>query len=79
MSSSVQLLVKEVTTSLKWKLTTFDALETWTKGSVALLGDSCHPTLPYRKSDKYKAQRSSITISTVAKPQDWKWRRETTH
>ncbi|KAF9880703.1 salicylate hydroxylase [Colletotrichum karsti] len=32
----------------KWKLCTHPELETWTKGCVALLGDSCHPSLPYQ-------------------------------
>ncbi|KAH8807753.1 putative salicylate hydroxylase [Xylogone sp. PMI_703] len=33
---------------LKWKLCHFSELESWTKGSTALLGDACHPTLPYQ-------------------------------
>ncbi|KAF3808726.1 FAD-dependent monooxygenase OpS4 [Colletotrichum gloeosporioides] len=32
----------------KWKLCTHPELKTWTKGCVALLGDSCHPSLPYQ-------------------------------
>ncbi|KAK1986445.1 hypothetical protein LZ30DRAFT_705733 [Colletotrichum cereale] len=32
----------------KWKLCTHPELTTWTKGSFALLGDSCHPSLPYQ-------------------------------
>ncbi|KAF1813356.1 FAD/NAD(P)-binding domain-containing protein [Eremomyces bilateralis CBS 781.70] len=33
---------------LRWKLCHHDELDTWTKGRVALLGDACHPTLPYQ-------------------------------
>jgi salicylate hydroxylase len=33
---------------LKWKICHMDELQTWTKGHVALLGDACHPTLPYQ-------------------------------
>lgn len=33
---------------LKWKICHMDELETWTSGNVALLGDACHPTLPYQ-------------------------------
>ncbi|KAL1981680.1 hypothetical protein VTN96DRAFT_2343 [Rasamsonia emersonii] len=32
---------------LEWKLCLYPPLKTWTRGSVALLGDSCHPMLPY--------------------------------
>jgi salicylate hydroxylase len=41
-------LIAEIPSSLKWKLVNFQALDTWVKGSVALLGDACHPTLPYQ-------------------------------
>jgi salicylate hydroxylase len=30
---------------LEWKLCLYPPLKTWTKGSVALMGDSCHPML----------------------------------
>lgn len=33
---------------LKWKICHMDELETWTSGNLALLGDACHPTLPYQ-------------------------------
>ncbi|KAK3379950.1 hypothetical protein B0T24DRAFT_647327 [Lasiosphaeria ovina] len=31
----------------EWKLRVHKELPTWTHGSVALLGDACHPTLPH--------------------------------
>lgn len=30
---------------LEWKLNLYAPLKTWTRGSVALLGDACHPML----------------------------------
>ncbi|KAF2091132.1 FAD/NAD(P)-binding domain-containing protein [Saccharata proteae CBS 121410] len=33
---------------LKWKLCHHEELPTWTKNCTALLGDACHPTLPYQ-------------------------------
>ncbi|KAH8913104.1 FAD/NAD(P)-binding domain-containing protein [Coniochaeta sp. PMI_546] len=33
---------------LKWKLLHFESLDKWTKGTIALLGDASHPTLPYQ-------------------------------
>jgi salicylate hydroxylase len=44
----LQALIAEIPSSLKWKLQSFKPLETWVKGPVALLGDACHPTLPYQ-------------------------------
>ncbi|KAJ6780591.1 hypothetical protein PWT90_07118 [Aphanocladium album] len=32
---------------LKWKLLHLTQLERWTRDSTALLGDACHPSLPY--------------------------------
>lgn len=34
--------------AIKWKLLHFEALDQWTKGTVALLGDASHPTLPHQ-------------------------------
>jgi len=31
----------------EWKLRVYKALPTWVYGSVALIGDACHPTLPH--------------------------------
>lgn len=42
------VLLQCVDSCLKWKICHMSELETWTKDSVALLGDACHPTLPYQ-------------------------------
>ncbi|KAJ9608062.1 hypothetical protein H2200_007050 [Cladophialophora chaetospira] len=41
-------LISCISSVLKWKLCHHQELEKWTKGHVVLLGDSCHPTLPYQ-------------------------------
>ncbi|RAL12847.1 FAD/NAD(P)-binding domain-containing protein [Aspergillus homomorphus CBS 101889] len=46
--STLEKLLSQVTTVYKWKLTELPELPTWTKGRVTLLGDACHPTLPYQ-------------------------------
>lgn len=33
---------------LKWKLLHMEELDRWVEGRVALLGDACHPSLPYQ-------------------------------
>ncbi|THH15909.1 hypothetical protein EW146_g4651 [Bondarzewia mesenterica] len=46
----VQKLLSYVQSTLKWRLMDRQALDTWIhpKGRVVLLGDACHPMLPYR-------------------------------
>ena len=44
----LRALIAEVQSSLKWKLVNFKELDTWVHGRTALLGDACHPTLPYQ-------------------------------
>ncbi|KAK1674055.1 hypothetical protein BDP55DRAFT_584798 [Colletotrichum godetiae] len=41
-------MLSSVTSVLKWKLCHHEELRSWRKGSIALLGDACHPTLPYQ-------------------------------
>ncbi|KAF4443576.1 salicylate hydroxylase [Fusarium acutatum] len=41
-------MISRVTSVLKWKLCHHEELESWTRESVVLLGDACHPTLPYQ-------------------------------
>ncbi|KAL0942872.1 salicylate hydroxylase [Colletotrichum truncatum] len=41
-------LISRIPRVQKWKPCTHPELETWTKKCVALLGDSCHPSLPYQ-------------------------------
>ncbi|QGI68533.1 hypothetical protein CEK26_012494 [Fusarium fujikuroi] len=41
-------LISCVPSVLKWKLSHHKELESWACESVVLLGDACHPTLPYQ-------------------------------
>ncbi|KAJ7093875.1 hypothetical protein B0H15DRAFT_938310 [Mycena belliarum] len=58
----VQKLLALVSSTLIWPLFDRDPLDTWIhpSGKVALLGDSCHPMLPYR------AQGSAMAIEDAA-------------
>ncbi|TFY78523.1 hypothetical protein EWM64_g5491 [Hericium alpestre] len=58
----VQKMLSFVSSTLKWRLMDRSALEHWVhpKGRVALLGDSCHPMLPYR------AQGAAMAIEDAA-------------
>jgi len=43
----VQTLIRAIDTPYKWVLKVRDPMETWSKGRITLLGDACHPTLPF--------------------------------
>lgn len=45
--SSLQELFSRVDEVYNWGLFDRDPMETWTKGCITLLGDACHPMLPF--------------------------------
>ncbi|KAJ5807396.1 hypothetical protein N7447_010852 [Penicillium robsamsonii] len=62
---TLQKLVSCVPSVYKWKLTHLSELESWTKGSVALLGDACHPTLPYQAQGAAMAVEDGAVIGKL--------------
>lgn len=47
----------------EWKLRVHKALPTWVHGSVALLGDACHPTLPHLSQGAAMAIEDGATLA----------------
>lgn len=45
---TIKKVISGMSSVLKWKLCHMHELDTWVKGHVALLGDACHPSLPYQ-------------------------------
>jgi len=43
----IQTLIKSIASPYKWVLKLRDPMPSWTKGSITLLGDACHPMLPF--------------------------------
>lgn len=43
----VHTLIRSIRTPFKWALMVREPLQQWTRGRVTLLGDACHPTLPF--------------------------------
>jgi salicylate hydroxylase len=43
----VHTLIRHIETPYKWAMTVRAPMERWSKGRVTLLGDACHPTLPF--------------------------------
>ena len=49
----------------EWKLRVHEPLPTWVHGSVALLGDACHPTLPHLAQGAAQAIEDGAVLSVV--------------
>jgi salicylate hydroxylase len=49
----------------EWRLRMYNPLPTWTHGSVALVGDACHPTLPHLNQGAAMAIEDGATIAEV--------------
>jgi salicylate hydroxylase len=43
----VHAIIQNIDTPYKWALMVRGPMERWTKGRITLLGDACHPTLPF--------------------------------
>lgn len=50
---------------VEWKLRQYNPLSTWTAGSVALLGDACHPTLPHLSQGAAMAIEDGAVVAEV--------------
>ncbi|VWX61308.1 Salicylate hydroxylase [Burkholderiales bacterium 8X] len=46
-NEDVQALIRAIDTPYKWALMVREPLQQWSRGPVTLLGDACHPTLPF--------------------------------
>jgi salicylate hydroxylase len=46
-NDDIHTLIKAIVTPHKWALMLRQPMERWTEGRVTLLGDACHPTLPF--------------------------------
>ncbi|KAE8167616.1 hypothetical protein BDV40DRAFT_312063 [Aspergillus tamarii] len=50
---------------LEWKLCSYPSLDSWTKGRVALLGDACHPMLPYVAQGAAQAVEDAAALAIL--------------
>ncbi|EJC99727.1 FAD/NAD-binding domain-containing protein [Fomitiporia mediterranea MF3/22] len=63
----VRKLLSHVTSTLRWRLTDHDPLERWIHpaGRVVLLGDACHPMLPYRAQGAAMAFEDAAVLGSL--------------
>ncbi|KAG1844710.1 hypothetical protein F4604DRAFT_220302 [Suillus subluteus] len=66
-STTVQKLLALVPSTLDWKLMDRDPLPSWIHkdGKLALLGDSCHPMLPYRAQGLAMAIEDAAVLGNI--------------
>ncbi|EQB54277.1 hypothetical protein CGLO_05915 [Colletotrichum gloeosporioides Cg-14] len=58
-------MISSISHVLKWKLFHHKELSEWTKGPVALLGDACHPTLPYQAQGAAMASEDGAVLGKL--------------
>lgn len=70
--SPVRKLCGLTGTYLKWKLADFEALERWVhpSGKVSLLGDACHPMMPYMAQGAAQATEDAATLAACLRDFD---------
>jgi salicylate hydroxylase len=68
----VQQLIRSVKTPYKWALMVRDPMAAWSRGRVTLLGDACHPTLPFLAQGAVMALEDGYVLARclAAEPDD---------
>jgi salicylate hydroxylase len=63
----IATIVTAVDETFKWALFDRDPLPEWTQGRVALLGDACHPMLPFMAQGAAQAIEDGAALATCLK------------
>ncbi|MDB5915206.1 MAG: putative n-hydroxybenzoate hydroxylase, partial [Ramlibacter sp.] len=58
-----QTLIRSLQTPYKWALMGRETLRRWSYGRVALLGDACHPTLPFLAQGAVMALEDGLVLA----------------
>jgi len=65
--ADVQTIIRNVDTPYKWALMVRGPMQRWSKGRVTLLGDACHPTLPFLGQGGVMAIEDAYVIAACLK------------
>jgi salicylate hydroxylase len=63
----VHTLIENLDTPYKWALFVRGPMERWSQGRVTLLGDACHPTLPFLGQGAVMAIEDSYVVAACLK------------
>lgn len=61
----VQMLLGVIPKVLRWALKVRQPLTTWHRGRIVLLGDACHPMLPYRAQGAAMAVEDAAVLGSL--------------
>ena len=59
----VQTLIRNIGTPYKWALMGREPMDQWSQGHVTLLGDACHPTLPFMAQGAVMAIEDGVILA----------------
>ena len=65
--ADVQTIIQNIDTPYKWALMVRGPMESWSKGRVTLLGDACHPTLPFLGQGGVMAIEDAYVVAACLK------------
>jgi salicylate hydroxylase len=65
--SDLHAIIRNLDTPFKWALMLRGPMERWTKGRITLLGDACHPTLPFLGQGGVMAIEDGYVIAACLK------------
>jgi len=65
--NDVQAIIRNIETPYKWALMVRGPMPQWSDGRVTLLGDACHPTLPFLGQGGVMAIEDSFVIAACLK------------
>ena len=63
----VHAMIQNIDTPFKWALMVRGPMEHWTKGRITLLGDACHPILPFLGQGGVMAIEDGYVIAACLK------------
>lgn len=63
----VQTIIQNIDAPYKWALMVRGPMEHWSKGRVTLLGDACHPTLPFLGQGGVMAIEDAYVVAACLK------------
>jgi salicylate hydroxylase len=61
----VATMIQAIDTPYKWALTVRDPMSGWTVGRALLIGDACHPTLPFLAQGAAMAIEDGVVLGRV--------------
>jgi salicylate hydroxylase len=61
--SDIHKIIRHIDTPYKWALIGRDPLPKWTSGSTTMLGDACHPTLPFLAQGANMALEDGLVLA----------------